>query len=252
MKAENMSDFECVKNERKSKVWQFFLLNKAERKAKCITCSLIMIIRKDGSTSGLQGHLKSIHCKNKKPKSSDISKEFQPKIIEVKSLVDKTENFEKHTSMKNDENVSVSSENKKLQIAKESILQSDQIQETFKKPNVSIATAKRRKFVKCKYCSDNFHSKLKFQVHRNLCKVYHKFIGKCAEGFQCVICSFNDLDRNEMLKHMKNKHRNDRLYNGIDGENITHVTGNRIRIISRNENSVNSVPVETVASNAHC
>ena len=92
--------------------------------------------------------------------------------------MDKTENFEKHTSLKHDENVSVSSENNELQITKESILQSDQIQETFKKPNVSIATAKRRKFVKCKYCSDNFHSKLKFQVHRNLCKVYHKFIGK--------------------------------------------------------------------------
>ena len=96
--------------------------------------------------------------------------------------MDKTENFEKHTPLKNDENVSVSSENKKLQIAKESILQSDQIQETFKKPNVTTVTSKKRKFVKCKYCSDIFHSKLKFQVHRNLCKMYHKFIGKCTEG----------------------------------------------------------------------
>ena len=163
--------------------------------------------------------------------------------------MDKTENFDKQTSSKNDENVSVSSENNKLQIAKELILESDQIKETFKKPNIAIATSKKRKFVKCKYCSDNFHSKLKFQVHRNLCKVYHKFIGKSTEGFQCVICSFNDSDRDEMLKHMKNNHRNDRLYNGIDGENITHVTGNRIRIISRNENIENSLPVETVGTN---
>ena len=163
--------------------------------------------------------------------------------------MDKAENFEKHTSLKNDENVSVSSKNNKLQIAKESILQSDQIQEKFKNPNVTIATSKKRKFVRCKYCSDHFHSKLKFQVHRNLCKVYHKFIGKGTEGFQCVICSFNDSDRNEMLKHMKINHRNDRLYNLIDGENVTHVTGNRIRIISRNENTVNSLPVETVATN---
>ena len=161
----------------------------------------------------------------------------------------KTENFEKHTSSKNNENLSVSRENNELQIAKESILESDQIKETFKKPNVLIATSKKQKIVKCKYCSDNFHSKLKFQVHRNLCKVYHKFIGKCTEGFQCVICSFNDSDREEMLKHVKNKHKSDRLYNGIDGENITHVTGNRIRIISRNENIVNSLPVETVTTN---
>ena len=163
--------------------------------------------------------------------------------------MDKAENFEKHTSLKNDENVSVSSKNNKLQIAKESILQSDQIQEKFKNPNVTIATSKKRKFVRCKYCSDHFHSKLKFQVHRNLCKVYHKFIGKGTEGFQCVICSFNDSDRNEMLKHMKINHRNDRLYNLIDGENVTHVTGNRIRIISRNENIENSLALETVATN---
>ena len=163
--------------------------------------------------------------------------------------MDKTENFDKQTSSKNDENLSVSSENNKVQIAKELILESDQIKETFKKPNIAIATSKKRKFVKCKYCSDNFHSKLKFQVHRNLCKMYHKFIGKCTEGFQCVICSFNDSDRNEMLKHMKIKHTNDRLYNGIDGENITHVTGNRIRIISRNENIENSLALETVATN---
>ena len=210
-----MSDFECVKNERKSKVWQFFLLNKAERKAKCISCFHILIMRKDGSTCQLQSHLKSKHFKD----------------------------------YKNDENVSVSSGDNELQITKESILESDQIKETFKQPNVAIITSKKRKFVKCKYCSDNFYSKLKFQVHRNLCKVYHKFIGKCIEGFQCVICSFNDSDRDEMLKHVKNKHRNDRLYNGIDGENITHVTGNRIRIISRNENIVNSLPVETVTTN---
>ena len=174
---------------------------------------------------------------------------FHPKIIEVKSLVDKTENFEKPTCSKNDENLSVSSENNKLQTAKESILESDQIKKTFEKPNVTISGSKKQKFVKCKYCSDNFHSKLKFQVHRNLCKVYHKFIGKSTEGFQCVICSFNDSDRDEMLKHMKNNHRNDRLYNGIDGENITHVTGNRIRIISRNENIENSLALETVATN---
>ena len=56
-----MSDFECVKNERKSKVWQFFLLNKAERKAKCISCFHILIMRKDGSTCQLQNHLRSKH-----------------------------------------------------------------------------------------------------------------------------------------------------------------------------------------------
>ena len=63
--AENMA-FECVKNERKSKVWIFFLLNKEERKAKCISCSLIMIIRKDGSTNYLIQHLKSKHFKDYK------------------------------------------------------------------------------------------------------------------------------------------------------------------------------------------
>ena len=84
--AENMSDFECVKDERKSKVWQFFLLNKKERKAKCISCSHILIMRKDGSTCQMQSHLKSKLCKNKKTKSSDKSKRFQPKIIDVMSL----------------------------------------------------------------------------------------------------------------------------------------------------------------------
>ena len=58
--------FECVKNERRSKVWEFFLLNKEERKAKCISCSLIIIIRKDGSTNYLIQHLKSKHFKDYK------------------------------------------------------------------------------------------------------------------------------------------------------------------------------------------
>ena len=57
--------FECVKNEGRSKVWEFFLLNKEERKAKCISCSLIIIIRKDGSTNYLINHLKSKHFKAK-------------------------------------------------------------------------------------------------------------------------------------------------------------------------------------------
>ena len=102
--AENMA-FECVKKERKSKVWIFFLLNKEERKAKCISCSHRIMMTKDGSTGNLLNHLKSNHSadfkwikgnKNEKTKSSDKSKNFQPKIIEVMpmSLADKTENFE--------------------------------------------------------------------------------------------------------------------------------------------------------------
>ena len=61
---------------------------------------------------------------------------------------------------------------------------------------------------------------------------YHKFIGKCNDGFKCKVCYFKHLDRDEMLEHVKKKHRNDRLYNGIDGQNLTHVAGKRIRIIS--------------------
>ena len=90
-----MSSFECIKNERKSKVWHYYLLNKKERKAKCISCSQILIISKDGSTSNLLLHLKSNHStdfkwikeenKNDKTKSSDKPKKFQPKIIEVMS-----------------------------------------------------------------------------------------------------------------------------------------------------------------------
>ena len=111
--AENMA-FECVKNERKSKVWIFFLLNKEEREAKCISCSHMIMIAKDGSTSNLLNHLRANHSadfkwikgnKNEKTKSSDKSKKFQPMIIDIMSLADKTENFEKRTSSKNDENV---------------------------------------------------------------------------------------------------------------------------------------------------
>ena len=90
MMAENMSSFECIKNERKSKVWHYYLLNKKERKAKCISCSQILIISKDGSTLNLLLHLKSNHStdfkwikeenKNDKTKSSDKPKKFQPKI----------------------------------------------------------------------------------------------------------------------------------------------------------------------------
>ena len=245
--AENMA-FECVKNERKSKVWIFFLLNKEERKAKCISCSQMIMIAKDGSTSNLLNHLRANHSadfkwikgnKNEKTKSSDKSKKFQPMIIDIMSLADKTENFEKRTSSKNDENVSVSNVNNKVQMTqvnKETIPESDQIRETLERPNVAIGISKKRKNFKCKYCSNGFNSKVKFEVHRKYCKVYHisyhKFIGKCNDGFKCKVCYFKHLDRDEMLEHVKKKHRNDRLYNGIDGQNLTHVAGNRIRIIS--------------------
>ena len=122
------------------------------------------------------------------------------------------------------------------QVTKKSIPESDQVRETGKRPNVAIGISKKRKFVKCKYCSDVFNSKVKFEVHRKYCKVYHisyhKFIGKCNDGFKCKVCYFKHLDRHKMLEHVKKKHRNDRLYNGIDGQNLTHVAGNRIRIIS--------------------
>ena len=245
--AENMA-FECVKNERKSKVWIFFLLNKEERKAKCISCSQMIMIAKDGSTSNLLNHLRANHSadfkwikgnKNEKTKSSDKSKKFQPMIIDIMSLADKTENFEKRTSSKNDENVSVSNVNNKVQMTqvnKETIPESDQIRETLERPNVAIGISKKRKNFKCKYCSNGFNSKVKFEVHRKYCKVYHisyhKFIGKCNDGFKCKVCYFKHLDRDEMLEHVKKKHRNDRLYNGIDGQNLTHVAGKRIRIIS--------------------
>ena len=155
MMAANMSAFECVKNERKSKVWQFFLLNKAERKAKCISCSYILMMRKDGSTSDLLYHLKHKHStdnklikgnKNEKTKSSDKSKMFQPKIIDVMSLAeDKTENFEKKNSSNNG-NKSISNiidELQITQIAKELMPESDRIKESVKKPNFVTSTSKK-------------------------------------------------------------------------------------------------------------
>ena len=56
--------FENVKGQgkRKSKVWQFFLLNKEAGMAKCTLCSRIYKITL-GSTKGLLGHLKSKHFK---------------------------------------------------------------------------------------------------------------------------------------------------------------------------------------------
>ena len=156
-------------------------------------------------------------------------------IIDVMSLADKTENFENRSSSKNDENISVSNVNNRVQmtqVTKKSIPESDQNKEILKRPNIAIGISKKRKFVKCKYCSDIFNSKVKFEVHRKFCKVYHKFICKCNEGFKCKVCYFKHLDRDEMLEHVKKKHRNDRLYNGIDGQNLTHVAGKRIRIIS--------------------
>ena len=62
------------------------------------------MMTKDGSTGNLLNHLKSNHSadfkwikenKYEKTKSTDKSKNFQPKIIDVMSLADKTENFEK-------------------------------------------------------------------------------------------------------------------------------------------------------------
>ena len=89
---ENQSDliFENVREERKSKVWQFFLLNKESEIAKCTLC--FDIFKTAGfNTKGLIGHLKSKHFKEcmekvvKDPFNQSMDKES-------KSLVSSPEN----------------------------------------------------------------------------------------------------------------------------------------------------------------
>ena len=53
-------DFECVKDERESEIWQFFLLNKTEKLAKCSICHLTFKII-GGRTSIMWQHLKHHH-----------------------------------------------------------------------------------------------------------------------------------------------------------------------------------------------
>ena len=54
-------DFECVKDERESEIWQLFLLNKTEKLAKCNTCSETFNIGLSSRTSDLWKHVKNHH-----------------------------------------------------------------------------------------------------------------------------------------------------------------------------------------------
>ena len=53
-------DFECVKDERESEIWQLFLLNKTDKLAKCSICPLTLKIT-GGRTSNMWQHVKNHH-----------------------------------------------------------------------------------------------------------------------------------------------------------------------------------------------
>ena len=68
--------FENVEKSKKSFVWKYFRLNKAEQKGKCSLCSRILKAT-GGSTKNLLDHLKNKHdiASNSKRPASEVNEE---------------------------------------------------------------------------------------------------------------------------------------------------------------------------------
>ena len=84
-----MEDFVDVSKERNFNVWNFFLWNKRDEKAKCKTCGTVLKC-KNSSTKSLFEHFKRIHSK-------EIGKEKESLPIQAKKMTDYLEKKSKRS-----------------------------------------------------------------------------------------------------------------------------------------------------------